>query len=71
MWHANPKIYLENDRPNPFNNLTAKQIWDKDNKKKIFAENKGFSLIYVWESDVIENRESELLKCKHFIKGTK
>lgn len=33
IFHANPKIFKEEDKPIFFNDLTSKQIWDKDKEK--------------------------------------
>lgn len=68
LWHANPKIFKELDVPNfPKNKLTAKQLWDKDNKKIQIAMNNGFSVFVVWESDYKNNKNRILQECLNFL----
>jgi very-short-patch-repair endonuclease len=52
-WHANPQIYKADDvfKGND-RGQTAQMIWDHDAEKKRHAESKGFSVIYIWESDM-------------------
>lgn len=52
-WHANPKIYSENDL---IRNRKAKDIWEMDKKKLELAKSHGFRVKVVWESDYISNR---------------
>lgn len=52
-WHADPRVYASTDIINyPYGSLTAKLRWEKDEKKKKFAELQGFIVMYVWELDV-------------------
>jgi hypothetical protein len=55
--HANPKIYKETDLVDIIyhKNITAKEIWEHDLKKKNFAESMGYKVIYLWESDIRHN----------------
>ena len=70
LFHANPKIFNENDTPNPYNkNITAKEIWEYDKMKNNFIINKGYHLIIVWEKDYKENKEKVLMNLKNLIKG--
>lgn len=67
-YHANPNKYSLSDKPNPFRkDLTAKDIWDKDENKKRLAENKGFSVFIVWDSEYKKNKENIINKCKTFL----
>lgn len=53
FWHANPKIYKENDMLNfPKNKKLAKDVWEHDMKNIKFAENKGYKVIIFWETDI-------------------
>lgn len=53
FWHANPDIYKENDELRfPLKSVTAKSLWNKDYKKKIFAEKRNYKLIYIWENEL-------------------
>ena len=43
FWHGNPLFYKEDDVINhPFQCVIAKNLWIKDEKKKIIAENKSY-----------------------------
>jgi len=49
--HANPNVFKENEHPSFFDrSLTSKQIWEFDLKKKKYAEENGYKVIYIWES---------------------
>lgn len=53
FWHANPKLYESNDLLNfPKKKRYAKDIWKYDKRKKEIAEKKGYSVIYLWESEL-------------------
>lgn len=53
-WHCNPKKYKE-DYFNHKKSMTAKQIWDYDNKKIDLIRSYGYNLVVVWESDFKNN----------------
>lgn len=57
-WHANPKIYKEEDIPIKFNekfeSLKAKVIWERDTKKLENLKTKVRDVIIVWEKDLTE-----------------
>lgn len=58
IFHANPKLFLENDTPNPFNkNLTSKDIWENDKIKEDTLKNCGFDVLKIWETDYNNNPE--------------
>jgi len=53
FFHANPIFYSENDIvPLPENKMTAKDIWERDNRKFDFAKSKGYDVIYLWEYEI-------------------
>jgi G:T-mismatch repair DNA endonuclease (very short patch repair protein) len=53
IWHANPSIYKENDKLKfPFKKVKAKTIWERDLSKRKIAESYGYSVFYIWESDI-------------------
>ena len=58
-WHCNPKIF-----PEPIND---EQRWaiQKDERKKEFAKNKGFKILYLWEHDLY----NDIDYCEHLILG--
>lgn len=52
-YHGDPRIFNENDYPNPHNkNITAKEIWENDNKRyKMLKEKRNIDTIVIWEND--------------------
>lgn len=69
-FHANPKIYMAMDTPNPFiPNLTASQIWTYDNDKINAALEKGFKVLVVWESDFRKSPDSVIEQCLNFLRN--
>lgn len=64
IFHANPKIFDELSKPNPFNkNLTSKEIWIFDENKKNIIEKLGYDVIIVWESNYIKDSLYETKRC--------
>ena len=69
-WHANPELYLFEDYVgNILNNKPtyAYEIWAKDAKKKSLAEEHGYEVMVVWESEFIEMPRTTLEKCLKFL----
>ncbi len=63
FWHANPKIYKPGDLLNhPNGKITANDIWKKDEVKKKLAEKHGYTLMYLWESEIQGLGEESLQK---------
>lgn len=65
-WHCNPAIY----HPGYFHKkkqLTAKQIWEHDARKKEIAEKKGYKLFIIWEKDFMFYKENEINKIKNHL----
>lgn len=68
FWHANPKKYNPDDILNlPKNKTTANEIWKKDKEKIQFAQDQGYEVLVVWESEFKENKEEVLTKCIQFL----
>lgn len=62
LWHANPLIYNENDNLKfPFNKVKAKTIWQRDVKKKKLAESYGYKVINIWENDIKNMDDSQII----------
>jgi G:T-mismatch repair DNA endonuclease (very short patch repair protein) len=57
LFHGNPKMFKPYDKPNPYNDLYAKDIWEYDFKKRKCLEELSFKVFYVWESDFMNNKE--------------
>jgi len=65
-WHMNPNIYSENDIHNVTKKV-AKDVWDHDKHKKIIAENRGYIVLTVWESDWLRDSESVIKKLEQYL----
>ena len=65
-WHMNPKIYKANDI-NKTKKMTAQEIWDFDKRKMECAEEHGYKVLYIWESEYNESRSAVIKKCMEFL----
>lgn len=41
--------------------LTAEAVWNRDDKKKCLAESFGYTVCYIWERDMNQMTDTELL----------
>ena len=57
VFHADPRYYKGDDRPNPFDqSLTSKDIWDHDKERYDYLlKEHGIKTIVVWEEDYRNN----------------
>ena len=67
-WHANPNFYKSND---VIWRQTAKQIWERDTKKKIRCEKHNIHLFIVWESDWLNNKNLVKAELREYLYGNK
>jgi len=69
QYHANPKKYIAEDTPHPFNkNITAQEMWDKDKNKLDIANKEGFEVLYIWDSEYrLGNKQKVINKCIKFL----
>jgi len=72
MYHANPSKYKADEYPHPFRkNITSKEIWNKDFKKIKTAEDNGFEVLVIWDSEYrykgLENKQKVIQKCINFL----
>jgi hypothetical protein len=67
-YHANPKLFESGDFPHPFRkNITAQDIWNKDIKKIEIANENGFEVLTIWDSEYRKNKDIVIEKCKLFL----
>jgi len=60
-WHANPKLYESKDLLSyPGGEIRAMEIWNNDLNKKIIAEDKGYNVIYIWESEILKRYDWQI-----------
>jgi hypothetical protein len=74
MYHANPSKYESNEYPHPFRkNITAEEIWNKDLIKIKTAEEIGYEVLVIWDSEYrykgLKNKEFIIQKCINFLKS--
>jgi G:T-mismatch repair DNA endonuclease (very short patch repair protein) len=65
-WHCNPNKYNETFI-HPIMKITANEIWNKDNMKNKWMEDRGFKILVVWESEYKKNPDETLQKCINFL----
>jgi very-short-patch-repair endonuclease len=68
-FHGNPEIYESSDIPLKFLGITAGEIWNNDKNKINKAKNNGYSVLIIWESEYLKNKENTILKCINFIEN--
>lgn len=70
-WHGNPDIYEFDDfiRISGNSGYVASDLWAKDAKKKLLAEEYGYSVLIVWESEYKEYHNFIIEKCINFLKS--
>ena len=66
FWHCNPDKYNES-HVHKIMNVTAKSIWEKENKKISWIKNRGYQVLIIWESEYRKNPQQTLQKCIEFI----
>lgn len=67
-YHANPNLFEATDYPHPFRKtITAQEIWDKDERKLKVAEEEGFEILTIWDSEYRHRKDYILGECKNFL----
>ena len=72
-WHCDPRFYKENDIiQHGESYYLVKDVWDKDEEKKKLAEKYGYNVFYLWETDIKNMTDFDILnKIKNFINENK
>jgi len=60
-WYCNPRKYKK-DFFHKLMKKTAQQIWNKDKKRKDFFRKIGYKTFFIWEYDIMNNRDKSLNK---------
>ena len=69
MWHANPAKYQPDDHPHIHRpDITSADIWNYDEHKRKIAEEQGYRVLYLWESDYRKDPEGALQRLVEQIK---
>jgi hypothetical protein len=68
-YHGNPNKYNAYDNPNPFKkNITAQEMWEKDKNKSLQANEQGFDILVIWDSEYRWGNKQEIInKCINFL----
>lgn len=51
LCHANPNKFKASDKPSPFSDKTAQEIWSHDKQRQEFIESQGIKVVRIWESE--------------------
>ena len=68
QYHANPLKYEGKNCTHPFRkHLTAEEIWAKDAEKIKTANENGFEVLTIWDSEYKKDKSGTLKKCLDFL----
>lgn len=65
-WHCNPKLY-DAEFFNKTKQMYAKDIWEYDELKKECANHYGYDVLYVWENEYNNDKETTIKTCIKFL----
>ena len=63
FWHMNPELF-ESSYYNKVMNMTAQEIWDREQQKIKRLEELGYKVITIWESEINKNDFTKLESIK-------
>ena len=68
-WHGNPRIYKDNDiiLKGSSKEILVKDKWKNDKEKELFAINKNYQILIIWEYDLKNNKENCIKKILNYI----
>lgn len=58
---------MKDDKPNPFSDLSANDLWQIDKNKQNIAKSLGYEILVIWESDYYKMPKVILNKCLIFL----
>lgn len=62
-WHCNPCQYKSDDLVRyKWNNIYARDIWEKDKRKIDTIKNLGYNVLIIWENDIINRNDQDLVE---------
>jgi len=56
VWHGNPGLYEDDEKCQPFNDKTAKELQNETEERFKMLRSLGYDLVYIWETDYRMNR---------------
>jgi very-short-patch-repair endonuclease len=67
-WHKNPSIYSDGILKKTKKDKTiVVDVWKKDKNKIEFYKKNNFSVLVLWEKDIVNDIDKELKKVKEFL----
>jgi len=51
VWHGNPDVYSDEERPHPHSKLTARELYERTIEKERVLSDIGFNVVSIWEKD--------------------
>lgn len=67
VFHANPFFYNKTDKPHPFNDKIAKDIWELDEKKYFYYNVLNIPYMVIWENEYKNDKQGVIYKCLMFL----
>jgi hypothetical protein len=67
-WHFNPAIY-SHDHYDKHRNITAKEVWQRDQIKAEMARKNGYNFCSIWEKNIIQNFQGAIDNAISSFKG--
>jgi hypothetical protein len=70
QYHGNPSKFKSTDNPHPFRkDLTAEEMWKKDEDKINEAKKNGYEILIIWDSEYRWGDKDKIInKCLEFLK---
>lgn len=69
FWHASPRKYKADDVLFETKGVTAKDIWEKDERRVKALRDNGYDVLIIWEDDYRANPDWALVKALSFLEG--
>lgn len=67
FWHCKPTLYKE-DHFHKVRKMTAKEIWEFDQRKNEIAKQYGYDVLVIWEDDYYNDPNKVIMECINFLK---
>ena len=68
QYHGNPSSFKASDTPHPFRkHITAEEMWQKDVDKIKIAEENGFEVLTIWDSEYKKDKSGTIQRCLDFL----
>lgn len=68
VFHGNPGLFEENDTPHPYNDMTTKELRERDDIRFSYYASKGYQILEIWEDEYYNDKQGTIEKCLSFLK---